>query len=123
MLAKQLEGSLYQDPGVAVTGLSRTQTSGSTRDRPQILKDLDLSRVRLFTNKLTKVVGLRSLDLEITERVSIEVEPNSYGERTLRWSAKSSTLSSRNTGRTGAPVLEVDVCRLISHQKTQVTHP
>jgi hypothetical protein len=33
MLAKQLEASVYQDPGVAVTGLSRTQTSGTTRDR------------------------------------------------------------------------------------------
>ena len=33
MLAKQRERSLYQDPGVAVTGLSRTQTSGTTRDR------------------------------------------------------------------------------------------
>jgi hypothetical protein len=33
MPAKQLEASVYQDPGVAVTGLCRTQTSGTTRDR------------------------------------------------------------------------------------------
>jgi hypothetical protein len=33
MQAKQLEASVYQDPGVAVTGSSRTRTSGPTRDR------------------------------------------------------------------------------------------
>jgi hypothetical protein len=33
MQARQLEASVYQDPGVAVTGLSRTRTSGTTRDR------------------------------------------------------------------------------------------
>jgi hypothetical protein len=82
MQAKQLESSVYQGPGVAVTGLSRTRASGARRDRPQILKNLDPSGTRLFTNKRTKVVGLRGFDLEITERVSIEVEPNSYSERT-----------------------------------------
>jgi GTP cyclohydrolase II len=83
MPAKQREASVYQDPGVAVTGLSRTRTSGTAREiGPQILKDLDLSRVRLFTNERTKVVGLRGFDLKITDRVSIEVEPNSYSERT-----------------------------------------
>jgi hypothetical protein len=47
MPAKQLKVSVYQDPGVAVTGSSRTQTSGTTRDRAQILKeDLELGRGR-----------------------------------------------------------------------------
>ena len=83
MQAKQVEASVYQDPGVAITGLSRTQTSGIAREiGPQSLKVLDLSRVFLFTNGRTKVVGLRGLDLKITDRVSIEVEPNSYSERT-----------------------------------------
>jgi hypothetical protein len=45
--AKQVEASVYQDPGAAVTGLSRTQTSGTTRDRAQILKkDPELGRGR-----------------------------------------------------------------------------
>src|SRR5918998_106823 len=50
----------------------------------QILKDLGLKRVRLLTNNLTKVVGLRGFGLEITERVPIEVEPNGHNERYLK---------------------------------------
>ena len=37
----------------------------------QILKDLGLKRIRLLTNNLTKVVGLRGFGLEITERVPL----------------------------------------------------
>jgi 3,4-dihydroxy 2-butanone 4-phosphate synthase/GTP cyclohydrolase II len=50
----------------------------------QILKDLDLRRIRQLTNKLTRVVGLRGFGLEISERVPMEVEPNSYNERYLK---------------------------------------
>jgi 3,4-dihydroxy 2-butanone 4-phosphate synthase/GTP cyclohydrolase II len=50
----------------------------------QILKDLGLKRIRLLTNNLTKVVGLRGFGLEITERVSIEMEPNGHNERYLK---------------------------------------
>jgi 3,4-dihydroxy 2-butanone 4-phosphate synthase/GTP cyclohydrolase II len=50
----------------------------------QILKDLDLRRIRLLTNNLTKVVGLRGFGLEITERVPLEIEPNGYNERYLK---------------------------------------
>ena len=50
----------------------------------QILKELDLRPIRLFTNKLTKVVGMRGFELEITERVPIEVEPNGHNERYLK---------------------------------------
>jgi 3,4-dihydroxy 2-butanone 4-phosphate synthase / GTP cyclohydrolase II len=50
----------------------------------QILKDLDLRRIRQLTNQLTRVVGLRGVGLEISERVPIEVEPNSYNERYLK---------------------------------------
>ena len=38
MQAKQLKASVYQDPGVAVTGSSRTGISGTTRDGALILK-------------------------------------------------------------------------------------
>ena len=50
----------------------------------QILKDLDLERIRLLTNNLTKVVGLRGFGLEITQRVPIEMEPNGHNERYLK---------------------------------------
>ena len=47
MPAKQLKTSVYQDPGVAVTGSSRTRTSETTRDRALILKkDPQLGRGR-----------------------------------------------------------------------------
>ncbi|MDQ5829347.1 MAG: bifunctional 3,4-dihydroxy-2-butanone-4-phosphate synthase/GTP cyclohydrolase II, partial [Actinomycetota bacterium] len=50
----------------------------------QILKDLELRRVRLLTNNLTKVVGLQGFGLEISERVGLEIEPNGHNERYLR---------------------------------------
>ena len=50
----------------------------------QILKDLGLMRIRLLTNNPTKVVGLRGLGFEITERVPIEIEPNEYNECYLK---------------------------------------
>ena len=37
----------------------------------QILKDLYLRRIRLLTNNLTKVVGLRGFGLEVSEHVPI----------------------------------------------------
>ena len=47
MPTKQLEGSVYQDPGVALTGSSRTRTSETTRDRaPFLKKDPRLGRGR-----------------------------------------------------------------------------
>jgi 3,4-dihydroxy 2-butanone 4-phosphate synthase/GTP cyclohydrolase II len=49
-----------------------------------ILKDLGLSRIRLLTNNLTKVVGLQGFGLEISERVPLEVEPNGYNKHYLR---------------------------------------
>ncbi|MDP9424797.1 MAG: bifunctional 3,4-dihydroxy-2-butanone-4-phosphate synthase/GTP cyclohydrolase II [Actinomycetota bacterium] len=50
----------------------------------QILKDLDLSRIRLMTNNLTKVVGLGGFGLEITERVPLEIQPNGENDRYLQ---------------------------------------
>jgi hypothetical protein len=47
MQAKQVEASVYQDPGVAITGLSRTRTSGTTRDRaPDSQEGPELGRGR-----------------------------------------------------------------------------
>jgi 3,4-dihydroxy 2-butanone 4-phosphate synthase/GTP cyclohydrolase II len=50
----------------------------------QILKELGLNRIRLLTNNLTKVVGLRGFGLKISERVAIEVEPNGHNEGYLK---------------------------------------
>ena len=42
-----------------------------------------MKRIRLLTNNLAKVVGMRGFRLEISERVQIEVEPNGHNERYL----------------------------------------
>lgn len=42
----------------------------------QILKDLGVQKMKLLTNNPRKVVGLDGYDLEIVERVPLEIEPN-----------------------------------------------
>jgi 3,4-dihydroxy 2-butanone 4-phosphate synthase/GTP cyclohydrolase II len=42
----------------------------------QILSDLGLSSIRLLTNNPRKVIGLKGYNLEIVERIPIEVDPN-----------------------------------------------
>jgi 3,4-dihydroxy 2-butanone 4-phosphate synthase / GTP cyclohydrolase II len=41
----------------------------------QILRDLGVRRMRLMTNNPRKIVGLKSYNLDIIERVSLEIEP------------------------------------------------
>ncbi len=50
----------------------------------QILKDLGLKKIRLMTNNPKKVVGLGGYDLEIVERVAIEIDPNEHNENYLK---------------------------------------
>ncbi len=50
----------------------------------QILLDLGVRKIRLLTNNPKKVVGLEGYDLEITERVPIEVSPNESNIRYLK---------------------------------------
>ncbi len=50
----------------------------------QILKDLGLKKIRLLTNNPLKIIGLEGYDLEIVERVPIEVSPNEVNENYMR---------------------------------------
>jgi len=50
----------------------------------QILKDLGLKKIRLMTNNPKKIVGLEGYDLEIVERVPIEIPPNEVNENYLK---------------------------------------
>ena len=42
----------------------------------QIIKDLGIRKIRLMTNNPKKIIGLSGYDLEIIERVPVEIEPN-----------------------------------------------
>jgi 3,4-dihydroxy 2-butanone 4-phosphate synthase/GTP cyclohydrolase II len=50
----------------------------------QILKDLGLKKIRLLTNNPKKVIGLKGYDLEIVERIPLEIPPNSNNEKYLK---------------------------------------
>lgn len=50
----------------------------------QILRELDITKIRLITNNPTKRVGLEGYGLEIVENVPVETIPNEYNERYLR---------------------------------------
>jgi 3,4-dihydroxy 2-butanone 4-phosphate synthase/GTP cyclohydrolase II len=50
----------------------------------QILKDLGLKKIRLMTNNPKKVVGLGGYDLEIVDRVPIEIDPTEHNEQYLK---------------------------------------
>jgi 3,4-dihydroxy 2-butanone 4-phosphate synthase/GTP cyclohydrolase II len=50
----------------------------------QILKDLGLKKIRLMTNNPKKVVGLGGYDLEIVDRVPIEINPTEHNEKYLK---------------------------------------
>ncbi len=41
----------------------------------QILRDLGVRRMRLMTNNPRKIIGLKSYNLDIVERVALEIEP------------------------------------------------
>ncbi|MBV6420853.1 MAG: Riboflavin biosynthesis protein RibBA [Ignavibacteriaceae bacterium] len=50
----------------------------------QILKDLGLKKIKLLTNNPKKVIGLKGYNLEIVERVPIEIEPNPINAKYLK---------------------------------------
>jgi 3,4-dihydroxy 2-butanone 4-phosphate synthase/GTP cyclohydrolase II len=50
----------------------------------QILHDLGVRKMRLITNHPVKRAAIEGFDLEITDRVAIEMEPNESNEKVLR---------------------------------------
>jgi 3,4-dihydroxy 2-butanone 4-phosphate synthase/GTP cyclohydrolase II len=44
----------------------------------QILVDLGIHKLRLITNNPSKIYGIQGFNLEITERVPIQIEPSAY---------------------------------------------
>lgn len=50
----------------------------------QILRDIGVTKMRLMTNNPRKVVGLTGYELEIVERVPLEMGPNAVNEKYLR---------------------------------------
>jgi 3,4-dihydroxy 2-butanone 4-phosphate synthase/GTP cyclohydrolase II len=50
----------------------------------QILRDLGVRKMKLLTNNPKKVVGLHGYDLEIVERVPLEMDANEVNERYLK---------------------------------------
>ncbi|GBD88904.1 riboflavin biosynthesis protein RibBA [bacterium BMS3Abin03] len=50
----------------------------------QVLKDLGIQKIRLLTNNPKKIIGLKGYDLEIVERVPIEIPPNEINEKYLK---------------------------------------
>ncbi|MCL4551058.1 MAG: bifunctional 3,4-dihydroxy-2-butanone-4-phosphate synthase/GTP cyclohydrolase II [Bacteroidetes bacterium] len=50
----------------------------------QILKDLGLTKIRLMTNNPKKIIGLKGYDIDVVERVSIEIEPNAANSKYLK---------------------------------------
>lgn len=49
----------------------------------QILRDIGVRKMRLLTNNPQKLVGLSGHDLEIVERVPLEIDPNDINENYL----------------------------------------
>ena len=49
----------------------------------QILVDLGLKKIKLMTNNPKKIVGLKGYDLEVIERVPLEIEPTHLNRRYL----------------------------------------
>lgn len=79
-LLNKLKSYKLQDEGLdTVQANERLGFKPDLRDYgvgAQILKDLDLSKIRLLTNNPRKIVGLEGYGLKVTERVPIEIEPS-----------------------------------------------
>ncbi len=79
-LLNKLKSYKLQDEGLdTVQANERLGFKPDLRDYgvgAQILKDLELSKIRLLTNNPRKIVGLEGYGLKVTERIPIEIEPS-----------------------------------------------
>jgi 3,4-dihydroxy 2-butanone 4-phosphate synthase/GTP cyclohydrolase II len=50
----------------------------------QILRDLNISKIRLLSNNPTKRAALSGYELEIVERVPLEIPANPHNEKYLK---------------------------------------
>jgi len=50
----------------------------------EIFNDFNLSKIRLLTNNPAKVLVVEGLDVEITERIPVIIDPNPYNEGYLK---------------------------------------
>ncbi|MFA7421902.1 MAG: GTP cyclohydrolase II, partial [Melioribacteraceae bacterium] len=50
----------------------------------QILKDLGLSKIRLITNNPKKIIGLKGYELDIVDRIPVEMKPNQSNSKYLK---------------------------------------
>ena len=49
----------------------------------QMLVDLGVKKIKLLTNNPKKIIGIKGYDLEITERIPIEIKPNKNNKKYL----------------------------------------
>jgi 3,4-dihydroxy 2-butanone 4-phosphate synthase/GTP cyclohydrolase II len=49
----------------------------------QIIKDLDIKKLKLLTNNPKKIIGLEGYGIEVVERVPIEIPPNEINKKYL----------------------------------------
>jgi len=54
----------------------------------EILSSVGISSVKLMTNNPLKIKGLEDVGIEVSERISIEIEPNEHNEDYLKIKAK-----------------------------------
>ena len=54
----------------------------------EILSSVGISSVKLMTNNPAKIKGLEDVGIEVSERISIEIEPNEHNEDYLKIKAK-----------------------------------
>ena len=50
----------------------------------QIIRDLNIKKLRLITNNPSKKIGLKGYGLEITERIPLEIKPNKHNKAYLK---------------------------------------
>ena len=79
------EGAQHHSPGQSVkrVALGFDMDNRDYGIGAQILRDLDVSKIRLLTNNPKKRVGLIGYGLEIVENIPIQIKPNKHNQAYL----------------------------------------